>query len=513
MRILGIDLGTTNSAVAVLNAHGVAEMIANREGEYTTPSVVCFDGETPVVGSSARHSAVLEPLNVVQFVKRHIGNAAWTFVTEDGTSYGAEDISAMILRRLKEDAEAACGETFSHAVITVPAYFSDAQRRATKDAGRIAGLEVPRIINEPTAAALAYGLEAGGSSKVLVYDLGGGTFDVTILDVTPSALTVLATGGDRNLGGFEWDNRLMSWINDQFQAAGGASLLDDPRATQDLRERCEMAKRTLSQMSTAKVVVSGGGLNRTVPITLEQFEDLTRDLLERTEVVMDGVLEDASLTWSSISKVLLVGGSTRMRAVPTLIERVTGIKPSRELHPDEVVALGAALQAGKLAIELGMSDPATGDSELARINLVEIEIADVTAHSMGILALDLQTNLEQNHVLLTRNTRVPCSASKHFATVVEDQTHLLARVTQGEGGDPQYVTIIGEATLALPFTRPKGTPFWVEVSYDLDGLMQATFTDPTTGLPFGKVDVDRKENLTSKAIDQKRERLGGMAIG
>jgi molecular chaperone DnaK len=508
MRILGIDLGTTNSAVAVLNAHGVSEMIPNREGEYTTPSVVFFDGETPVVGSSAKHSAVLEPLNVVQFVKRHMGDSSWAFVTETGTSYSAEEISAMILRRLKDDAEAACGETFTHAVITVPAYFSDAQRRATKDAGRIAGLEVPRIINEPTAAALAYGLEASGTGKVLVYDLGGGTFDVTILDITPTALTVLATGGDRNLGGFDWDNRMMTWINDRFKEAGGATLLDDPRADQDLRDRCEQAKRTLSQMSTAKVVVTAGGLNRAVPITLEQFEDLTRDLLERTEVVMEGVLQDAGLGWTSISKVLLVGGSTRMKAVPALIERITGIKPSRELHPDEVVALGAALQAGKLAIELAGLDPRPSE-----INLVEIEIADVTAHSLGMLALDPETHVMRNSIVLQKNSRVPCSASRAYVTAVENQTHLLAQITQGEDGDPRYVTIIGEATLKLPFARPQGTPMTVEVAYDQDGIMQATFTDPATGRAFGNVEVSRKDNLSSRAIDEKRVRLGGMAIG
>jgi molecular chaperone DnaK len=512
VRILGIDLGTTNSAVAVLNVHGVAEMIPNREGEYTTPSVVYFDGETPVVGSTARHSAVLEPLNVVQSVKRHMGDSAWAFVTENGTSYSAEEISAMILRRLREDAEAVCGETFTHAVITVPAYFSDAQRRATKDAGRIAGLEVPRIINEPTAAALAYGLEASGTGKVMVYDLGGGTFDVTILDITPSALTVLATGGDRNLGGFDWDNRIMSWINARFIESGGTSLLDDPRAAQDLRDRCELAKRTLSQMSAAKVVVSEGGLNRTVSITLEQFEDMTRDLLERTGVVVEGVLQDATLTWASISKVLLVGGSTRMKCVPALIEHLAGIKPSRELHPDEVVALGAALQAGKLAIELAES----GGRVLvpaSQINLVEIEIADVTAHSMGMLAANPETNQMLNWIVLKKNTRVPCSATEDFFTKVEDQTHLLARITQGEGDDPRYVRIIGEATLKLPFTRPKGTRFCVEVSYDVDGLMQATFTDPVTGLAFGNVNIDRTDNLTSRSVDEKRVRLEGMAIG
>ena len=513
MRILGIDLGTTNSAVAVLNAHGVAEMIPNREGEYTTPSVVFFDGETPVVGSTAKHSAVLEPLNVVQSVKRHMGNSAWAFVTESGTSYSAEEISAMILRRLKEDAEAVSGETFTHAVITVPAYFSDAQRRATKDAGRIAGLEVPRIINEPTAAALAYGLEASGVGKVMVYDLGGGTFDVTILDITPAALTVLATGGDRNLGGFDWDNRIMSWINDRFIEAGGTSLLDDPRATQDLRDRCELAKRTLSQMSAAKVVVSEHGLNRTISLTLEQFDEITRDLLERTGVVVEGVLQDAGLTWASISKVLLVGGSTRMKAVPALIQRMTGIKPSRELHPDEVVALGAALQAGKLAIELAETNPRLLKLPAAQINLVEIEIADVTAHSMGMLAANPDTNQMLNWIVLKKNTRVPCSATEDFFTKVEAQTHLLARITQGEGDDPRYVRIIGEATLKLPFTRPRGTRFCVEVSYDVDGLMHATFTDPATGLQFGNVNIDRSDNLSTGAVDEKRVRLEGMAIG
>lgn len=356
-RVVGIDLGTTYSAISVVNKYGKPEIMVNREGERITPSVVLFDGSDVVVGSIAKRSAVASPFNVVQFVKRQIGDKAWKFTTEQNEDFTPEEISAMILRRLKEDAETLLGEKVEDAVITVPAYFDDAQRKATQDAGRIAGLNVLRIINEPTAAALAYGLDKMHMEQnILVYDLGGGTFDVTIMHLSPSGLRVLSTGGAKNLGGFDWDNVVMNYLNEEFQKQGGIDLLEDPMLEQDLRDKAEIAKKTLSVRDRTNVFLSANGINASITLTREIFDELTAPLLNRTQKIMEFVLEDANIEWKDIDKVLLVGGSTRMKQVPAMIERVTGIKPSLDVNPDEVVALGAAIQGAILQIKEGNAD-------------------------------------------------------------------------------------------------------------------------------------------------------------
>ncbi|MEI6197056.1 MAG: Hsp70 family protein, partial [Verrucomicrobiota bacterium] len=322
--IIGIDLGTTFSAMAFINEEAVPEIIPNREGERITPSVVLFDGDSPIVGTIAKAAATTSPLNVVQFIKRQMGNKGWKFKTDGGTSFTPEEISALILKRLKEDAEAALGERISDAVITVPAYFNDAQRQATKDAGRIAGLNVIRMINEPTAAALAYGLKQDGPVQtVVIYDLGGGTFDVTILRIGGGDISVVATGGDKNLGGFDWDNALMTHLNEQFKAAGGPDLLDDPEQESNLRAKCELAKKTLSGRDKASVLINVQGKSVTAQVTRDQFEEITKPLFKRTISIMQFVLEEAGLSWNEIDKILLVGGSTRMRGVSRWISEST----------------------------------------------------------------------------------------------------------------------------------------------------------------------------------------------
>ncbi len=517
MTIVGIDLGTTNSAIAYVNEHGRPQMIPNREGDYVTPSVVFFDGSEPIVGSIAKRSAVLDPLNVVQFVKRQMGISAWTFATESGETFSAEDISGLILKRLKEDAETMLGHPVERAVISVPAYFQDAPRQATKDAGNIAGLEVVRIINEPTAAALAYGIESGGVGKVVVYDLGGGTFDVTVLDMTPTELTVLSTGGDRNLGGFNWDNEIMNWLNEQFMAAGGPDLMDDPRTEQDLRDRAETAKITLSSMPQTKVILSADGFNKTIVLERATFEDFSRHLLGETEVIFNEVIEEAGLLWPEVNKILLVGGSTRMPAVSGLIEGISGLKPSRELHPDEVVALGASLQAAQIEPPKLTTAPARGGSaaraggSARSADIVEVKITDVTAHSLGLLLRNERMAM-QNYRVVERGTPLPCSGDNTSSPAVDGQTGWHVQVTQGEDDDPQYVTVIGEGLINFPAPRPRGYPTVSRFAYDVDGILHITVYDGITNQFLGELHIEREGNLSARDVEDKRLRMAGMAV-
>lgn len=505
-KVVGIDLGTTFSAIAIVNQHGKPEIIPNREGERITPSVVLFDGETPIVGSIARRSAVANALNCVQFVKRQMGNPSWKFRTDSGEVFTPEEISAMILKRLKEDAETALGEPIRDAVITVPAYFADAQRKATQDAGRIAGLNVLRVINEPTAAALAYGLDKIDQEQtILVYDLGGGTFDVTIMRMGGGQIEVVATGGDRNLGGFDWDNELMNFLNEEFQKQGGSGLLDDPGLQQDLRDKAETAKKTLSVRDRTSVSLSAGGKNVTIPVTRAQFEEFTSSLFARTGRIMEFVLEDAGLHWGDIDKILLVGGSTRMKAVPALVEKLTGKKPSMELHPDEVVALGAALQATLIQIERGQSDLV----EVASFPLVEIQ--DVNSHSMGVIVLNAKTGKDYNSIVLKKNTKYSTKVSDRFATVMDNQTQLLIQVTEGEDSDPTHVPIVAESTMQIaPY--PSGAPLEVFFQYDPNGLIYVTVVDLTAHRELGAMRIQRKSNLTEPVVQEKAKKMASSPI-
>jgi molecular chaperone DnaK len=505
-KVIGIDLGTTFSAIATVNEHGRPEIISNREGERITPSVVLFDSEMPIVGSMARRSAVASPLDVVQFVKRQMGDRTWKFRTENGDSYTPEIISAIILRRLREDAETMLGERVTDAVITVPAYFNDAQRKATLDAGSIAGLNVLRIINEPTAAALAYGFDKINQNEtVLVYDLGGGTFDVTIMHVGGGEIDVISTGGDKNLGGFDWDNALMVYLDDEFQKQGGPSLFDDPATEQDLRDKAEIAKKTLSSMDKTKVFLSAGGKNIPVNVTRLQFDSLTESLVKRTKSIMEFVLEDANLTWDKIDKTLLVGGSTRMKSIPALVEKVTGKKPSMELHPDEVVAMGASIQGMLLHLKEGRGDL------VERESFPIVEIKDVNSHSMGVIALD-DFGRDKNVIVMQKDTAIPCKVSDIFTTVQDNQTQLLVQVTQGEEEDPQRVDILGESTLKIP-TYPKGAPVEVFFEYDANGNVHVSVFDLTTNKSLGEFPIKRKSNYSEEEVQTTKQKLSKINVG
>jgi molecular chaperone DnaK len=505
-KVIGIDLGTTFSVVAYVNSSGKPEIIPNRDGERIMPSVVFFDNDEPIVGISAKNSSVLEPLNVVQLVKRQMGNPSYKFNTEQGIEYTAEEISAIILKRLKEDAELFLNDSIMGAVITVPAYFNDAQRKATQDAGRIAGLNVLRIINEPTAAALAYGFEKFDKPQtILVYDLGGGTFDVTILEVKSGSINVKATKGDKNLGGFNWDNEIMNYLNVEFNKINGIDLFNSPDSEQHLRTKAEEAKKILSMRDKINIILSYSGKTASIELTRQKFEELTSHLFNKTQHIMEFVLEDANLSWSNIDKILLTGGSSRMKAVESLILKVTGKKPSKEVHPDEVVALGAALQATLVENEKGIADPSTIN------NLPVIFVSDVNSHSMGIVTFNSDTNSYFNSIVLKKNTPVPCKVSDVFSTVSDNQTELLIQVTQGEFKDLEDTLILGEATLKIP-PYPKGAPVEVFFGYDIDGIVHLVVIDLTTNKSLGEIHINRNANLNETQLIVMKNKINKLSI-
>jgi molecular chaperone DnaK len=504
-RAVGIDLGTTFSAIAVVNEHGKPEIIPNREGEEITPSVVMFEGNSPIVGSIAKRSAVVNPLSVAQFVKRQMGVPTWSFRLSDGSKYSAEELSALILKKLKGDAEVLLGEKIVDAVITVPAYFDDAQRKATQDAGRIAGLNVLRIINEPTAAALAYGLDkAKAQQTILIYDLGGGTFDVTIMRIGAGRIDVVATGGHKNLGGFDWDNEVMTHLNEEFKKAGGPDLTEDPTLEQDLRDKAEVAKKTLSTREKTSVFLSGGGKTATVELTLERFQEITRPLIEQTGRIMQFVLEDSGLTWRQIDKCLLVGGSTRMKAVPAVVESVSGKKPSCELHPDKVVALGAAIQGALLHVEAGKSSLVeTGSFPL-------VVIQDITSHSKGVIAHD-DMHRPHNSIVLPKDTPLGKRVDEVFATLEDGQHGINVQVTEGEDEDVSHVKILNEKEMTFPHPYPKGAPIRVSFLHTADGTLRVDVFDMTANTPLGEI-VTRAYNKTEEQVAASERRVAPIAV-
>lgn len=509
MKAVGIDLGTTFSCLAVLNDYGKPEIVPNGEGERITPSVIMLDAENEVtVGTVAKNSAVADPENVVEFIKRQMGSPDYVFIHGE-RRFHPEDLSAMIIKKLVKDAETLLGTELPGAVITVPAYFDDARRQATIDAGKIAGLNVLAIINEPTAAALAYGMSNPDTNRrIIVYDLGGGTFDVTVIEVQEGKVRVVATDGDHQLGGKDFDDRIIMHCAQEFEREHGLDLLEDLEALQDLRQRAEAAKKTLSTRESAKITISAEGKRHTVELSRGQFEEMTADLLSRSELLLESVLQSAELTWKDIDQVLLVGGMTRMPAVHQLITGISGKDPTLSINPDEAIAHGAAIYAG--IILAGRGDPEVILTETGR-RLRDTKIEDVTSHSYGILLVDSKTREDINEIIIPKNTPIPVSRKRTCYVDDDGQSIVEMVVLQGEDRDPANCTEIGKAVINLDGPKPRGYPIDVVYEYDSNTIMHATISDPATGLSKS-LQVTQTGRLSNTEVEEKRETMKDVEV-
>jgi molecular chaperone DnaK len=502
MKLIGIDLGTTNSAIALVNEFGKAEIIPNKEGERITPSVVLFDDDQIIVGSIAKQSSVAEPDRTVSSIKSQMGSSDFKFVYKQN-EYKPEDISAMIIRKLIEDAESYLNDKITDVVITVPAYFNDHQRKATIDAGKISGINVTQIINEPTAAALTYGLDKNINQKIMVYDLGGGTSDVTIMKVNNSDFDVLASDGDRQLGGNNFDEKLMIYLNDKFKQQHEIDLFDDPVLLQDLRLKSENAKKVLTTKLSTTLYISAKGKSARITVTRKLFSDLIADFITRTELLINAVMTDAGLEWKDVDQILMVGGSTRIPAVHDMILRVTGKNPSTRVNPDEAVALGAAIQAGVTCAK-DQNEPV---NDMVRMKYGAINVSDVTAHSFGAITLDEFDN-KRNAIIIPKNSKIPVRKSQIFYTSSANQTQVKMVVIQGEDPDPEFCTTIGTTTLDFP-PKPENSPVIFNYEYDINGIIHATAKDPDTGKK-SEIQIAREGSLTNEQINQKKGNLNTM---
>lgn len=526
-KYVGIDLGTTFSAVAYIDEKGNPIIIPNKQGENMTPSSVLFGGKKPVVGSVAKRKSITDPKNYEAFVKRHMGEKTYTFTTKDGESFRPEEISALILSKLKSDAEAYLGDGIEGAVITVPAYFGDPQRQSTRDAAAAAGLNVLDIINEPTAAAIAFGISknVGRSQKVMIYDFGGGTFDVSILDIDEDSIRVIATNGDHKLGGYDIDMAIVDYVKEQADDQG-IDVNSDIKALQNLMLQAETAKKELSSDDVTEISLYVKGEELSVELDRETFEDLIETILDTTVSVMQRTLDEVDLDYKDIDKILLVGGSTRIPIIRTMIEEEAGIKPSSEVHPDEAVAIGAAYHAVDVVkrmaegtFETGSpSDKAAPAVSVHADDVPDLEknytFRDITSHGIGIVIYDGDLNKLVNSVILEKNTEIPAEVVQDgYSTTEPYQEVIQLQVTQGENTNLDYVTIIGSADLKVK-PRENIVPIRIIVSCDRDAIIHVRAIDMDQNVDLGEITVNReKHNMTEEEVKQAATRINKLNIG
>lgn len=516
-KYIGIDLGTTFSCMAYINDSGQPEIIPNSEGDNITPSSVLFDDDSTIVGKEAKAQSLFEPQNFEQFVKRHMGERDYSFTTKSGEKYSPEAVSGIILTKMKADAESFLGDTVDGAVITVPAYFNEAQRKATIDAGKIAGLDVIAIINEPTAAALAFGISKGSEKEqtIMVYDLGGGTFDVTIMRFTSDNITVLGTAGDRKLGGYDFDSKIIETV---IEAASEEKIdiASDITARQDLQLKAESAKRSLSAKDKTNIMINVNGRPFKYTITREEFLELVEPLLYKTVSSMENACDEAGIEYNDLDKILLVGGSTRMPIVRDFIQEETGITPSSEVHPDEAVAIGAAyhvIDVLKTQQEKAQKTSDTSD----KVFCVDIpqttkqySFTDVTSHGIGIVITN-EYGEEENSVILPKNIQVPAEQTNYYKTTVPYQEKLAIKVTQGEEEDLKYVTIIGTADIEI-VPREQLVGIEVTISCDENSIIHVRVFDQDLRRDLGEMHIDRVSNLSDEEVKQDMTRISKLDI-
>ncbi len=525
-KYIGIDLGTTFSAVAYIDDKGNPVIVPNKQGENTTPSAVLFGGKKPVIGSVAKRKSITDPKNFEAFAKRHMGEKTYSFTTKDGETFKAEEISALILSKLKSDAEEYLGESVEGAVITVPAYFGDPQRQATKDAAKAAGLPVLDMINEPTAAAIAFGISrnVGKSQKVMIYDFGGGTFDVSVLDIDEDSIRVIATNGDHKLGGYDIDMALVDYVKNKAKESG-LDIEKDVKAMQNLMIQAETAKKELSVDDTTEITIYIQGEDFSIEVDRETFEELIETILDTTLSIMQKTLEDVELEYSDLDKILLVGGTTRIPAIKAMIEEESGIVPSSEVHPDEAVAIGAAYHAVDVVKQManGTFKSENSDSEAAAQAVAagavpELEknytFQDVTSHGIGVVIYDPTLEKSINSVILKKNTPIPAEVVKDgYSTTAPYQEGIRLIVTQGEKEELDYVTIIGEADLKIR-PRDKMVPIRCIVSCDGDAIIHVRAIDMDENVDLGEITINRdKHNMTEEEVQQAAIRINKLNIG
>ncbi|MEO5719477.1 MAG: Hsp70 family protein [Chthoniobacterales bacterium] len=515
-KAVGIDLGTTFSAVAHIDAYGKPQIIPNSESERITPSVVLFDGSNAIVGTIAKNNTVAEPEKIVDFVKREIGKSKDQFHREfNGVNYSAEELSALILKKLKSDAEKYLKVPVTDAVITVPAYFNDSERTATITAGRLAGLNVLQIINEPTAAALAYGLDKLDEDQtVFVFDLGGGTFDVTLMRITGHRLEMVATNGDHRLGGKDWDDIIVNHVAEEFDRAHGENPLLDLTSYQDLQSRALAAKIQLSSRDRTTIVHSHNGKSVKIEMTREQFEKMTRHLVEKCKAICEIVMREAKMDWSEVDKILLVGGMTRMPMVREMIAQLTSVPLAEDVNPDEAVAVGAAIQA---VLSLLGEEEVTGEKMLPSETRQQfssregglIQVRNITSHTLGVVLWDEAHLEEYVYPMIKKMTAMPAVAKNSFGTATANMQRAIVRIVEGESSLPQECTPLGICDVELPPFLPKGSP--VELTYEYNANQVLEVAVEACG-NCATVSIERKTGLSEAELDRATAALGQLSV-